>query len=353
MFLRLFHPFLFLTVVDGAGGGSGGGEAAPAAAPAPAPAAPAAPADGGAPAVPPAGEPVARPQWLTDPAADPAALIADDAPYRDVVPFREELADARAKYGPVAQALEGLPAEVRDAYVRFAPAQALSGLDATIAPDLALVQATYPTMHPDDQATINGILARAHTDPAGTIDALRQAADVFRGDPAASGPAAPGAPGIPGQVDEWGYALDDPNRPVTAAEFAAQQSTFREELVREQAIATYQQEYAAKMTADLRDLGYDPTSTDPVEKTRARLVLDLMQQTPDGTLQQAHEALVARDQRMFDQYVQGRAPDGVVRPQPPTGGASPSGERVLGTLAEMDQAAAERARQVAAAHRSQ
>lgn len=317
--LRTLTRFLFTTVDTG--GGGGGGEPAPAPAPAPE----------GTPA--PAAAPAAAALPVDIFATEPADLVKDDAPYRDVVPVRDALAAAKQEYGPIAAALATLPPPLREAWVAFAPAEALTVADPALAPDVSYLRSEFSSMHPDDQAAVRQMIAN------GDGAALKAAAVAIRGDEGAD----PDGP----ETDAFGFPLDDPNRPMTRAETEQMWQERSAQAQRDREIA----DNLASMQREMKELGYDPAATDPVERAKATTLVSALATTPNGTVAQAHETSQAAwekyDQGIIDDYVAGnrRTADRPVTTDP---GAPPSNERKLSTLEEMDAAANEHARAIAA-----
>jgi hypothetical protein len=246
-------------------------------------------------------------------------LAPDEMPYRDAKALRDEIAAARGQYGPVAKMLEGLPPAQAEAVVAFLPAHGLAAADPALTEDVVYLQANYTSLDPGDQDIVKAILAEAGTNPVGTADSLRRAAELLRGG-----------------GDEADYAetgddgSDDADRPLTAADVQAQ--------------AALQHEANAILSQG-RELGYIPDApdTDVVAQARWSLLIETAKRLPDGDLARADEIVKGYEQGLIDQYVEGKRPDGL-RPQPPAGGAPASGERRLESLDEMNAAAAERVR---------
>jgi hypothetical protein len=226
--------------------------------------------------------------------------------------------------------LEGLPPAQAEAVVAFLPAHGLAAADPALTEDVVYLQANYTSLDPGDQDIVKAILAEAGTNPVGTADSLRRAAELLRGG-----------------GDEADYAetgddgSDDADRPLTAADV---QAMLEERDADAQAQAALQHEANAILSQG-RELGYIPDApdTDVVAQARWSLLIETAKRLPDGDLARADEIVKGYEQGLIDQYVEGKRPDGL-RPQPPAGGAPASGERRLESLDEMNAAAAERVR---------
>lgn len=285
---------------------------------------------------------------------DPDAAVGDDVPYRNAKELREQVTAARKQYGPIAEALGGLDPAAADTIMRFAPAHQLARVVPSIAGDVAYLQAAYAGLHPEDQAAIGRVIAGARQDPQAAAQLLAQAAATLR-EPDGGAPAGAGAgddddDGV--EVDDFGFEITDPNRPLTQAEFDQRMERYAQEQAQRAEIEQFKAEHLARVTNALREGGYDPDSRDPLERAKIQTIVNIMATDANVTVEQAMETVDGWKQQVIDQFVQGKlGPNGQARPQPPSGGASPTGERKLETLEEMDAAAAERARQIAASRR--
>lgn len=236
---------------------------------------------------------------------DPAA-VTDDMPYRDAKKLRDELSAARDEWKPYADAFGGLDADTRSKVL---------GAGTTLGADLALISDSFSDLHPDDRRTLAAIVQTISTDPEAAAGMLAEAADALRG-----GPAPVVEPG-----DE-----PDPDEPVTRADLDRMMTEAREEREAADLERATNQQYDLILT-EARDLGYDPTSTDPDEQDRFTMLLSLAQGNPDGNLKDAHARIEAREQKVRDEYAETKREDSR-RPQSPSAGASPTDEKVLETM---------------------
>lgn len=270
-------------------------------------------------------------------AETPEALVPDDVVYRDAKALREEVTRAKQEYGPYAEAFANLSADEREAVVTFAPAAGLARVDPAIGADLGMIQAAYPQLSTEDRATVADIVGGIASDPQGSVELIRQAAALLRGDEAP--PAAEGAPAEgEATTDEFGFALDDPQRPLTQAEFDRRIQEHDQQRENERAQADASQ----AILTEMKELGYDPASQDLIQAARAEALIGMARRLPNGSIADAHVEMQKWEQSIIDQYASGKLAN--VRPQLPGDSASPSGERVLESLDDGTAAMTERLR---------
>lgn len=327
-------------IVFNADDGGGGGVAAPPAAPE-APAVPMSPdaaararidqavAGGMRDGDPETGAPPAAEGAPAPEAGDPEfpEVDFDNLTYRDGKRLREQLTAQKDRYKPFEQAFGGLEDADRQAAV-----EALSGLGAEAAPLLGLV-AGMPTQ---DRNMLLGAYQEFLADPAKGAESFRaiyEAAARSAGiDPAAAPVAPEPAPVAPPPA----AGDDDLDRPITMRELQAQQEAARAEAQIEQA----QQESQREMLAKVRDLGYDPDSTDPDTRAGADEVIWLAAYRTAGDIDKAHAIVETRRQSIIDGYVNGKRAN-AQRPAAPETGTATSSATPPG---KQDPLAASRAR---------
>lgn len=261
------------------------------------------------------------------------AEVADDATYRDVKGVRDDVAKARDAYKPYAEAFGGLDDAARAELLEVAP---------NLGGDLGVIGKAFAGLHPDDRKALAGIIQGISTDPVAAAQQLQQAAAQIE---QAFGGGADDA----GDEDDDEYdpadelaelesydddeADDDPMAaPMTRADFAQ----MMEQAAYDQTVTNMEQ----TILTELRELGYDADSNDPVERARATALLELARTSDEDlpvALRQAHEAIEGWEQQVIDQYASGKRAD-ARRPQPPGGGAPASGERVLESLGDAREA---------------
>lgn len=267
--------------------------------------APIAPADGTPPpeGTPPEGTPPA------DAELDPDKLDFENLNYRDGKKIEQQLRSQRERYKPYADAVGALPEDQRQV-----------ALEALQNPD---VLGFVHGMNPNDRQVLLGIYQQFLTDPAAGAEAFRALADQIApaGTPASpSGTPPAGAPPADG-------APPDPDAPMTRAEFDEynrQQAQTAEQAKAEQAAV-------ATMYAEMKTLGYDPESSDPVKKDEADEVIWQAAHRTGGDLKAADAVLKARRQAIIDGYVNGKKADAGT-PGTPETGQSPSGSTPPGKV---------------------
>jgi hypothetical protein len=286
------------------------------------PAAPAAPGDGGS-----VGEmtatggsqpPEPSIEGLTDAMANrvlsdtaPDDLAPDDLPYRDAKGLRDEIAQAREQYRPAAQFLEALPATHRQAYIDLAPLDRMTLADPTLGADVAMLKAQYPTLDPQDQATLKAVAEASVTNPDGAREWIAQAVEALSGDD---------GDGTTQQVDAFGFEADDPDRPLTAGEL---EKWYEQRRQAERQTAAQEQAYN-QVRDEMKELGYHLGSSDPVQAGMADALLSIAQRLPDGSgIAGAHQVMLQMRQAIIDDYVAGKLGD-AGRPTPTDSGAPPA-----------------------------
>lgn len=283
--------------------------------------------------------------------ATPEELLPDGAPYRDAAALRGEIADARERWQPFEQALDGVPDDARSALLGALP---------NMREDIGDIASVMGQMHPDDRRYVIETFQIAAQDPAQAAQRFADIAAVLRGDEPGQAPAAAAAPAAAPPADDGGeeydalgFARDDPERPLTRSEI--------ENLLNERdtkaAEDRRQQELLAAFHNEARAAGYDPTSQDPEARRRMQELVNEINFSPDGdaSVSKAVERIQTREQALrqaaIDEYVNGKVAD-ATRPGPGSEGAPPSTERRLASLDEADAAGRERLIRLGYASRS-
>lgn len=242
--------------------------------------------------------------------------IPDDIPYRDASALRSDLARARDRYRPFEQAFAGIDPS-----------------------SLQQLGDTFERLGAYGPQVLNGLAQMADGDRdymAAAIEALSSGTPEARADVAArffeaaeflnGGTMDPGD--IPDPLDPT-PAVDPMDRPMTLRELEAWNA--------EQTQARLEADAVAEITREIRDLGYNPDSNDPVEAGRVAQLLEIARRDPDGSIQEAHKAVQAERQRIIDEYVSGKTADAGRAPAP-DGGAQPAPERPVETMDDAEAA---------------
>lgn len=256
---------------------------------------------------------------------DPDTLAPDGMPYRDAKDLREAQTKLNQEFGPLAN----LDPATRAGVVTLAPALPLVAADPSLAADVGLLQASFPQLDADDQQVVRDAMVNP------TVEFIRQAAALLRGDDTTDDATADAGDGTPAH-DAFGFALDDPDRPATQAEIAK---------IVADALANRDAEAGAdaqrqQILDQVSNLGYSPQSADPYERAEAQMLIGIAAGLPNGSLEEADKLIKARHQQIIDQYASGKMTN--VRPQLPGESASPSGERVLESMDDSKAAMTER-----------
>lgn len=284
----MFGRFYALAPDEGAGGGFDatmdaiaaqypqGGQDAPPPAAAPAPAA--------APTPPPSAPPASDPLAGLNP-----SLAEDDMPYREAKRLRDEIVRAREKYGPYAEAFADL--DEADAETMLEIARSLAD---------------------GDRESVAEFLAKSAQHVGGEGWTWPDGSPAPEGAPGASAPETPAEPAY-----------------LTEEQLEAKLAQRDQEA----AIAEAQRE----MLDEIRGFGYDPESTDPIQRARFASLVELARLDPDGSIENAHKALTGWEQQIRDDYVQGKTAD-AGRPAQVDGGETPVETASLETLDDAEAA---------------
>lgn len=243
-----------------------------------------------APAAPAAAPPAAPPAAPQDPlAALDAAQVADDMPYRDAKRLRDEIVRARERYSPFAEAFDGL--DPSDSETLLEVARILNG------------------------------------------DGSREEVAAFLADSAKQ---------IGGEDWTWpdGSAAPEGAAGATPPEAAEPQYLTAAELDQRLAERDAQQavtEAQAEILAEIRSFGYDPESTDPIERGKFAALIEIAKMDPDGSIENAHQALTGWEQSIVDGYVSGKTAD-ANRPALVDGGETPVESARMDTLDDAEAA---------------
>lgn len=235
-----------------------------------------------------------------------------DMQYRDAAALRQELASSREKWKPLDDAFGQLSDQARSQVLQAVP---------TLGDDLALITSAFANMHPEDRLFLAQIAQMAPQDPIGAATLMAEAAGMMRGDD----------PGQGGQGDPGEYDPGDGPEPEYMTREDFQQALEQHETER----AVHQD--MDSMVGEMKQLGYDPFSTDEIEQVKVEALIAMARRTPGGDLAKAHESLAAWTQQGVDRFVDGKRVD-ARRPGPPDGGAPPSGERQLESLGDAEAA---------------
>lgn len=248
------------------------------------------------------------------PAGDPAP----DRPGRVPSDYERELRAENAKYRERFEPFEKAFGELDD-QARADLLEAGPGLGA----DLITLAKAAKGLVPQDRAYIADVMASIPTDPAGAAEKLSKAAEILRGG------------------DQQAAEPDEDLDPDDFATIGGvEQMLERREA--EAAKAAQAREDRATIRDEMKQLGYDLDSKDPLESSRVSALLKAAEFAPDGDLRAAiqagHKVLDGWEQKIRDEYVESKRKDGD-RPAPPGGsGSAPSAERTLETLEDADAA---------------
>lgn len=163
-------------------------------------------------------------------------------------------------------------------------------------------------------------------------DIWLEAARTFRDDPVAvaewmrdqAESILAGAPGPDTDPTDGGAGEDDPDRPLTKADLDRYFAD-RDRAAQEKQAEADRAAENAKITSEAAELGYQPNTPQ-----YAALIFAAVNQT-NGDLKAAHEALEADKKAAVKAALDARAADanGSPRTPPPTGGATPTGDKEL------------------------
>lgn len=275
-----------------------------AAPPPPAPDAPAAPS---APAAP--------------PAAAPPGIEDGDLLYRDAKALREDITRTRERFRPLEEAFGGWDDDARAQILAAAPA---------LGSELAEYGQVLAAMHPDDRAEMLDLLGQLRTE-GGDIDAVADRfAEISEGLRTRTSVTAPPEPARAGNGQFEAGAGDGDDVPITRGEMRQMMADQEQSRADEAAVG--------EIMAEVRALGYDPDSSEPIERARFTGLLEVARMDPDGSIQNAHQAMLGWEQKIRDDYASGKSAD-ADRPLPTSGaGNSPTQERVLESLDDADAA---------------
>jgi hypothetical protein len=239
----------------------------------------------------------------------------EPVPWETHKKLRDENADYRKRWQPFEKAFGELDDESRTALLDAAPA--LGG-------DLAYLARRAGLLSSEDRRWLADVTALSASDPAEAARLLAAAAAHLRS-------AEDGTGGGDDEGDD-----DDDDLPVTKAELKAWEARQSEALAHEReerAIETQRE----SIRDEMKELGYDLDSKDPIERARASTLIELAQQDPEGSLQVAHKQLVDYEQSIIDKAMKGKRKE-AARTTSPTGGSSPSGEKALETMEDGEAA---------------
>lgn len=248
-------------------------------------------------------------------------------PYQQGKRIEAELRKSRERYRPFEQAFGGLPDNERAAAI-----ESLGALGENANETIGLVAG----MAAQDRDLLFGAYAQAIADPgAGAQEFLRIAQALATGAGITLDPAAPVAP-VPGAAvpaPRGAPGADDLDQPMTKREWQAE----TQRLDAERRMAEAETTTINEVLKEVRDLGYDPSSSDPDAKAEADYVIWIAANRTGGDIKKADAILKGRDQIAVDRYVQGKKAD-ASRPATPDNGSSPSGAREPGQVAPKDAA---------------
>lgn len=211
--------------------------------------------------------------------------VQDDMPYRDAKALRDEIVRARERYQPYAEVFDTLPGDDRDTLLEVAR-----------------------ILNSGDRDEVARFLAESAKHVGGDGWTFPDGTDAPEGAPGATPP-------------EPAYLTED----VLEQKLA--------ERDQKQAVADAQRE----MLNEIRGLGYDPDSTDPIQRARFASLVELVRMDPDGSIENAHKALGSWEQQIRDEYVRGKTAD-AGRPALIDGGATPVESARMDTLDDAEAA---------------
>lgn len=248
-----------------------------------------------------------------------ATKEGEPVPWDEHKKLRDENANYRKRWQPFEKAFGDLGEG----------ATTIIAADPALVADMAYLAREAKTMHPDDKAYIERVTAIAEDDPAEAGRLLAVAAQAYREDPAPDANAKDKKKGSDDDEGDDGEDEDD-DLPVTRAElkeWERKQTEQAQRIADERAIEAQTE----TITKQMKDLGYDPDSEDPIERARASTLIELAQQDPRGDLKKAHEALAKWEQSVIDKAM-GKKRKDAARATAPDNGAAPSGERALESM---------------------
>lgn len=251
--------------------------------------------------------------------APPPAPAGDegDMTYRDAQALRAEQQQYRERWGGFEQAFSGVSDDARARLLERAP---------DLGDDLAEIADAFATLAPDDRAIIAQVIGQIESSPEDAAHNLMAIAGMLRGDE-------PGAEG-----GEQVNVADDGEEPewVSREELDALINDRLTGFLTQHAIDQEEQRQVEGILTEVKDLGYDLESEDPIEQARGEALFALARRL-GGDLTAAHEALSGVGQRSVDEFVNGKAAD-AGRPGLPGAGAPPSQERPLETMDDAEGA---------------
>lgn len=228
--------------------------------------------------------------------------ISDDIPYRDAKKLRDDLARYKERYKPYEEHLGALDEQARQALLQDAP---------------ALAETLYALDPNDRQALLAFADVVKGGDPrqiAEVLDAWNQGFEQYRK------PAQPEQPAVDlGEADL-----------VTRADL----ERYMAEQEEQRAIAAAQDE----ILREVRELGYDPEATDPIERVRSTTLIQLASEL-DGDIARAHQLIEAAEQQRIDSYLAAKTKDASRTAAAPVG-ASPSTARAAEELSSDERSEA-------------
>lgn len=239
--------------------------------------------------------------------------VPDDIVYRDAKALREQVTAVRQKYQPWEQALAPLDEATQSRLLEAIPdLSPFTGLDA------------------QDRKALGYFAQVYQSDPAAAVDWLRQSYEAMSGE-SLGAPPAPQQQGPP--VDEFGLPVEsEEDQPVTMRQL--------QEFMRAQEQEAMTRYYQEEIDRELRDLGYNANSTDPLERATANTVMNLAMEY-GGDIAKAHEILNGMRQSAIDDYLKSKGQDAVRTAAAVPGGQTAVQERPLDNLAQAGEAADE------------
>jgi len=185
------------------------------------------------------------------------------------------------------------------------------------------VRDVFDGLNENDAAVILQTVAKMRQDPAAAAADFAKMAQVLGWSPEQTAAAADA-------VDQATGEQDDPNRPLTVAEYQA--------LEAERAAAAATERTVAQMRAQITDLGYDLDADEgSAEQARAAALIGLASSL-DGDIAQAHQRMQELEQQAIDRYIAGKRADAARPGTVGTQGTGPSSERKVETTADAYQA---------------